>query len=268
MHHRSQRGPSLKHESERRCGLFFKSALEGFAYCRMLYDQEGRPDDFIYLAVNPAFERLTGLKDVVGKRLTEVAPTAKDGTPEILDIYSRVAQTGEPVEFEIDCTPLGLWLHVSARQPEPGHFVTVFTDVTERKEAEKQVRSASLYARSLIEASLNPLLTISPEGKIHRRQRGHRAGDGRASRAAHRHRLLRLFHAARRSRRRLPAGVRAGNPSATTLSPCDTPRAQSPTCSTAPASTVTRAARWPACSPRPGTSPSASAPRQNSPPER
>jgi len=37
------------HESERRYGLFFESALEGFAYCRMLYDAEGRPDDFVHL---------------------------------------------------------------------------------------------------------------------------------------------------------------------------------------------------------------------------
>jgi PAS domain S-box-containing protein len=39
-------------------------------------------------------------------------------------------------------------------------------DITERKLAEKQVRSASLYSRSLIEASLDPLVTISAEGKI------------------------------------------------------------------------------------------------------
>ncbi len=39
-------------------------------------------------------------------------------------------------------------------------------DITERKRAEKQVHDASLYSRSLIEASLDPLVTISAEGKI------------------------------------------------------------------------------------------------------
>ena len=39
-------------------------------------------------------------------------------------------------------------------------------DITERKRAEKQVRDASLYSRSLIEASLDPLVTISVKGKI------------------------------------------------------------------------------------------------------
>jgi diguanylate cyclase (GGDEF)-like protein/PAS domain S-box-containing protein len=39
-------------------------------------------------------------------------------------------------------------------------------DITERKWAEEQLRRASLYARSLIEADLDPLVTISVEGKI------------------------------------------------------------------------------------------------------
>ncbi|MBI2938048.1 MAG: PAS domain S-box protein [Thaumarchaeota archaeon] len=39
-------------------------------------------------------------------------------------------------------------------------------DVTERKKVEDQLHATSAYARSLIEASLDPLVTISPEGKI------------------------------------------------------------------------------------------------------
>jgi PAS domain S-box-containing protein len=39
-------------------------------------------------------------------------------------------------------------------------------DITERKKAEEAVRAASLYTRSLIEASLDPLVTISADGKI------------------------------------------------------------------------------------------------------
>jgi len=38
--------------------------------------------------------------------------------------------------------------------------------VLQRKKAEEQRREASLYARNLIEASLDPLVTISPDGKV------------------------------------------------------------------------------------------------------
>ena len=45
-------------------------------------------------------------------------------------------------------------------------FSKIVRDVTERKRAEEKLRTASLYARSLLEASLDPLVTISREGKI------------------------------------------------------------------------------------------------------
>ncbi|HPW68367.1 MAG TPA: PAS domain S-box protein [Deltaproteobacteria bacterium] len=39
-------------------------------------------------------------------------------------------------------------------------------DISERKRAERELRSASMYARRLIEASPDPLVTISPDGKV------------------------------------------------------------------------------------------------------
>ncbi len=47
--------------------------LNGVAYCRMIWGA-GRPVDFVYLYVNPAFRSLTGLGDVVGRRVSEVIP--------------------------------------------------------------------------------------------------------------------------------------------------------------------------------------------------
>ncbi len=43
---------------------------------------------------------------------------------------------------------------------------SIARDITERKRADENLHAASMYARSLIEASLDPLVTISPEGKI------------------------------------------------------------------------------------------------------
>jgi PAS domain S-box-containing protein len=49
---------------------------------------------------------------------------------------------------------------------KPVRMAGTVLDVSERKWAEERVRAASAYARSLIEASLDPLVTISPEGKV------------------------------------------------------------------------------------------------------
>ena len=48
----------------------------------------------------------------------------------------------------------------------PIGFLLMSNDISEKKQAEEQLRQASQYARSLIEASLDPLVTISPEGRI------------------------------------------------------------------------------------------------------
>ena len=59
---------------------------------------------------------------------------------------------------------------LNARKLQAGQhgerLVLAMEDVTERKRAAEQQRAASAYARSLIEASPDPLVTISPEGKI------------------------------------------------------------------------------------------------------
>jgi PAS domain S-box-containing protein len=144
--------PMLRHvqESEERYHSLFSSMLDGYAYCRMFFDDRNRPTDFIYLDVNKAFERLTGVKNVVGKRVTEVIPGIKKANPELFDIYGRVALTGTPEEFEIYFKPLNLWLSVTVYSNERGYFTAVFDDISERKRSEEALRAGELKYRSMI----------------------------------------------------------------------------------------------------------------------
>ena len=82
-------------ESEEHYRSLFDNMLNGFAYCKMLFDQN-QAQDFIYLNVNSSFEALTGLKDVVGKRVSEVIPGIRESDPELFEIYGRVASTDKP----------------------------------------------------------------------------------------------------------------------------------------------------------------------------
>ena len=130
-------------ESETRFRSLFENMLEGFAYQRMLFEQ-GQPRDFIYLHVNEAFERLTGLKNVIGRRATEVIPGIRDSNPELFEIYGRVVMTGQPEKFEIYVAHLGSWFSVSVYSPAAGHFVAVFDNITARKQAEEKIRQLNL----------------------------------------------------------------------------------------------------------------------------
>jgi PAS domain S-box-containing protein len=125
-------------QSETRYRLLFQNMLDGFAYCRMIFDERGRPVDFVYLEVNGAFERLTGLRGVEGKRATELFPGVREAHPELFETYGRVARTGRPERIEFQFHPLSMWLVISVYSPHPDHFVAVFDDVTEHKQAEQE----------------------------------------------------------------------------------------------------------------------------------
>jgi PAS domain S-box-containing protein len=148
-------------ESEERYSRLFESMLEGFAYCRMIYDDDGRPVDWEYLEVNSAFARMTGLEDAVGRRVLDVLPTVREETPELFEAYGRVASTGEPETFEIDFTPLGLWLKVTALGPEPGYFVAVFEDITDRKKTEEEIRRLNAELEDRIEQRTEELASAN-----------------------------------------------------------------------------------------------------------
>ncbi len=145
----------------------FENMLNGFAYCRMLY-RDGKPVDFVYLNVNTAFETHTGLKNVVGKRVTAVIPGILEADPTWLDAYSRVASTGLPEVFERYVNALKRWFHISAYSPKKDHFVSVFDDVTERKRAEEALREREAQLRTLGDnipgGALYQLLS-SPDGR-------------------------------------------------------------------------------------------------------
>lgn len=133
-------------ENEMRYRSLFGHMLEGFAHCMMLYENN-RPIDFIYLDVNPAFERLTGLKDVVGRKISEIIPGLRETNPELLEIYGRVASGGAPEKFETYVSALKVWFSISVYCPERAHFVAVFDNITERKQMERLLqRRNAMYA--------------------------------------------------------------------------------------------------------------------------
>ncbi|MBF0527966.1 MAG: PAS domain S-box protein [Deltaproteobacteria bacterium] len=139
-------------ESEKLYRSLFEHMLNGFAYCRMLFE-DGKPQDFTYLAVNNAFESQTGLKDVVGKRVTEVIPGIREADPWLLDIYGRVSRTGRPERFEMFVQSLQMWFSISVYSPKDEHFVAVFDVITERKLAEEALRQSEERFKFAIEGS-------------------------------------------------------------------------------------------------------------------
>lgn len=139
--------------SERPLRLIINEMVSAFAFHEIVRDAQGRPCDYRYLDVNPAFERLTGLTraQVVGKTSREVMP---DLDPKWTALYLEVAVTGTPTRFEFHAPSLGKHFEVSAFAPRLGCFAVTFTDVTERVASEEHLRLWSKVFESTVEAIL------------------------------------------------------------------------------------------------------------------
>ena len=136
-----KRAEEALRESQEHYRSLFKNMTTGLAYCEMLFADDGRPMDFRYLDVNEVFKGLTGLKDVVGRKVSEVIPGIQETDRELLETYGRVAKTGQPEKFETFLKALGIFFSVSVYSPKKGFFVAEFDNITERKRAQEAVEA-------------------------------------------------------------------------------------------------------------------------------
>ena len=119
-------------ESESHFHSLFNSMAEGVALHKIIYDEKERALDYVILDANPAYESHTGIarKDAIGSKASQLYGTGK---PPFIDVYERVAATGQPVHFETFFEPIKKHYRISVFSPAKGQFATVFEDITERK---------------------------------------------------------------------------------------------------------------------------------------
>jgi PAS domain S-box-containing protein len=152
-------------ESEELFRKLFENMLNGFAYCKMICE-EGKFLDFLYLNVNEAFATLTGLKDVIGKRVSEAIPGIQEADPELLERYNRVSSTGIPEAFETYIESLKMWFAISVYSPQKGYFVAVFDVITARKLAEEKLQESRATLKSIIDNSNSLIYLVDTEGRF------------------------------------------------------------------------------------------------------
>ena len=116
--------------------MLFREMTEGCALHEIIWDSEGNPVDYRFLAINPAFTHLTGLSaDIVGNTVRDVMPNTESHW---IEAYGRVARTGVPESFCAYSQVLDKHFEVTAFRPAINQFVCMFSDVTERERAAEE----------------------------------------------------------------------------------------------------------------------------------
>ena len=152
-------------ESEVRYRSLFNSMTEGFALHEIITAADGKPSDYRFLEVNPAFERLTGLSRAaaVGKTVREVIPNVEAYW---IETYGRVALDGTPVHIDNYSAPLNRWYEIFAYRTAPRQFAVVFTDITDRKRAEEALAASERKYRELLETANSIIIRWDNQGII------------------------------------------------------------------------------------------------------
>jgi len=148
-------------ESEEKYRRLFTGMNEGSAVHELVYDEHGKPVDYIVKDVNPNYESITGIKreQAVGKKATELY--GADQAP-YMDIYSQVVETGVPAKFETYFPPMEKHFSVSVFSPGKGQFATIFSDITEQKKSEEERKRAKELSDALndINSAINSTLDL------------------------------------------------------------------------------------------------------------
>lgn len=145
--------------SEEKYKLLFNNMQSGFTYCKILCDEQNNPIDFIYLQVNEPFKILTNLKgiDVIGKRVSEVVADRKILKQDLIDLYGRVALSGQEEQIDVYIERLQKWLSIFVYSPKHEHFVALVHDITIRKTAEQSLVNNFEKLQNILENIVNVL---------------------------------------------------------------------------------------------------------------
>lgn len=152
--------------SEARWRALFNNMQEGFFLAQALRDASGHIVDFRFLEMNPGFEQQSGIaaSDAVGRPVREVLPGIQE---DLLQLYARVIDSGEPQHFEVHIRVAGnRWFEVRARKAATDRLAVLFLDITGRRAVETALRKSEATFRGLTQAMPNQVWTASADGKL------------------------------------------------------------------------------------------------------
>lgn len=152
-------------KSEEQYRQLFEASPVAISVVEFICDAEGRPNDYRFLHVNPAYERFVQAKaaDIVGRTVFEFAPQAD---PAIVERFGRVALTGVSDQFEGFNLRLNRHFEATLYSPRHGQCVTYILDVTDRKRVEKELRDSEEKYKLIAENADDWVYWVSPDGNV------------------------------------------------------------------------------------------------------
>src|SRR5262249_10785559 len=132
----------MREKSEEHFRLLDTQMQWGLAVHEVISDDNGRPIDYRYVSINKGFTAMNELRELTGKKLSEVLPNPDEHW---IRVIGSVALSGKPVHFDRYSERLGKHFNVYAYSPKKNQCAIIISDVTDKKEAEQAVEYLSFH---------------------------------------------------------------------------------------------------------------------------
>jgi len=152
---------TIAKKAEEKYLSLFNSLNQGFCIIEVLFDEEQRPYDYIFLEFNPAFEKQTGLINAKGKSIKEMNPRHEQHW---FDLYGGIAKSGQPLTFEQEAILINGWYEVSAfplTKEKDNKVAVIFNDVTQRKSTQIELNAFNTRLEQEVKERTSTLDTVN-----------------------------------------------------------------------------------------------------------
>ena len=152
----------------------FENMQEGITVYRIVYDRNGKVVDLIIKYANPASStsRIFLNKKFSGKSITKLYGST--AVSSLIKEVNEIVSTGKIKKYETYSTILDSYFSSSAFSPAKNLYVTLTTDITEQKKAERYLRNAHDNLEVKVQERTSELLATLQEKELLLREIHHR----------------------------------------------------------------------------------------------
>jgi len=149
-------------------GIKFEELFKNISSWVAIYRAVRGGEDFLFVDVNPAVERIEKVKrqELIGKSVVEVFPDVKEFG--LFEVFQRVWQTGKaehlPISLYKDERICGWRQNYVCKLPS-GEIVAIYDDVTEKRRAEFALRMGKQCFEAIADYSYFWEIWVSPAGR-------------------------------------------------------------------------------------------------------
>ncbi len=160
--HKGSDGEQVIPESD--SDSLFGSIAEAVVHHELVLDERGTPVDYRIMGVNPTSKKQSraGQAQAVGRLASELYP---GDAPPLLDIFTRVAVSGEAERFDTFFELANRHFSVSVFSTGTGRLATVFEDISERKRTEEALRASEERLRGIFNNAAVGIAVVNADGR-------------------------------------------------------------------------------------------------------